>query len=339
MKIYKLLSILFLLILCSGCTKYPADFWNKTTSAIEKWYATVIGENEKWNIEVQDKKLASDPNHREVIVQYIDTMQFMDQIFQNEKTLFGFYNRGSEYIKYQYEKIENENNNLYYNSSYHHNVEIQSTDSEFKKYKVTYTMDEYRNDRLFDSKRMEGSIEILPNGTIQYDSIPYLASAIDSLNIMLDKFEEDFQIDYELYEFVHLPKMMKDLYIPGKTEVDEIKTTFNYYSESEINAKGYRIVTYVKILDDYSMIQYGNYCIEQASYGFKYDVQLTPRTIENCYNMLLDDVPEKQYAIYIQDDIAYLYLQSDTDEYILDDIVNNNAGNAVYILYKGEKNF
>ena len=78
---------------------------------------------------------------------------------------------------------------------------------------------------------------------------------------------------------------MKDLYIPEKTEVDETETTFNYYSEDEINAKGYRIVTFAKILDDYSMIQYGNYCIDQASYGFKYDVQLTPRTIENCYSL------------------------------------------------------
>ena len=333
MKIYKLLSILLLLIICSGCMKYPADFWNQTTSAVEKWYVTFLDKNEKWHIEVQDKDLARDPNHREVNVRYIEN------IYPREEVSFGFRNRGNEYIVYQYEKKVDEHINLHYTSAYHHKVEICSTDSEFKKYKVTYTMDEYRNEVLFDSKSMKGNIEILSDGTIHYDLVPYLASSIDSLNKMLDEFEEDFKIDYEMFEFVHLPKLMKDLYIPEKTEVDETETTFNYYSEDEINAKGYRIITFVKILDDYSMIQYGNYCIEQASYGFKYDVQLTPRKIENCYNILLDDVPEKQYAIYIQDDVAYLYLQSDTDEFILNDIINNNAENAKYILYKGERDF
>lgn len=332
MRISKLLSILLLLSICFGCTKYSPDFWNQTIVAIRRSNATL--NKEKWDINVQDKDLARDPNHRELSVRYIN------QKYPHEEVSFAFHNRGSEYILYQYEKKVKEQINLYYTSVYHHKVEIKSTDSEFRKYTVSYTMDEYRNDKHFDSKSMKGNIEILSDGKINYDLVPYLASAIDSLNIMLDEFEVDYVIDYDMVGFVHLPKLMDDLYIPSKTEItEETSNTLNFYSKDRINAKGYRLVTFVKILKDYSTLQMGEYSIEQGAYSYQYDAQLKLRTIENSYDLLLPGDPDEQYAIYIKDDVAYLYLQSSSDDFIIDDVENYDAKNAKRILYEGERNF
>lgn len=335
MYIKKLFLTLLLVFSCFGCENkntYPKDFWNQTIEAIENWDAIV--DKEKWNLGIQKEEYAEDKNHRSLTVRFTDVEK------PDEKMLFSFQNQGNEYVYYRFEKHFEEHVNLYYTSAYDHKIEIKSVDSNFKQYKITYTVDEYRNEVYFETRTMEGKIESLTDGTITYDLVPYLSTAIDSLNKMLNEFEKDFLIDYDTYEFIHLPKLMNDLFIPSKTELEKEEiNTLNYYSKDRINAKGYRIVTFVKLSKDYSAIQYGEYCVEQGAYGFKYNVQLRPRTIENCFDILLTNDPDEQYAVYIKDNTAYLYLQSYSDDFILNDVMKNNAENSKCVLFEGKKNF
>lgn len=329
-KLFKLICGLLIAISCVGCESSknePTDFWSETIDVIE---SNVNYDKSKWEIGVQSKDYAENPNHRNLTVRYKNDSK--------SNCLFAFQNNSNEYIYYKYEITTSPLS--VYDEDLYHKVEIKSIDEHFKEYEVKYTVDIYRENRYFDSQSSEGKIIINSDGSIHFDNMPYLRKAIDSLYFFMNEFETLFKIDYNKYNFIYLPKLMHNLEFANIINISDMDSnTLNYYSKERINAKGYRLVTFTKIAKDFSTIQFGEYCYDQAAYSFNYYVDLYKRNIENCYNIMIAGDVESSYAIYIKEDKVYLYYQSEDDKYIYNDVNNNLGENAEMILYKGDKKF
>lgn len=281
-----------------------------------------------WDIGLQDTSLVEDEDHRSVRITRIDE--------HNNRITYALQNNMNKYIYYSYETTTITSQPTY-TETIEHSITIQSNDASYKNYSIIYSAQIYHDNAYFDSKTIKGNIQIVNESDVIYDNVPYLKECVETLDIFLQDFQEAFHVDYSQSDFIPIIQYLKASNIPTYEE-SNTTSLLEYYSEERINAKGYRMVTFVKIEESMTSMQYGEYCYEQGAYSFNYNVSLEKRNIDNLYNLLLND-PENPIAIYINKDKVYFYAQSYSDEDIYNDIFYQNAGLSSMILYQGPSKF
>ncbi|MCD8028606.1 MAG: hypothetical protein LUF02_08115 [Erysipelotrichaceae bacterium] len=183
-------------------------------------------------------------------------------------------------------------------------------------------------------------LNISTTNEITYDNVPLLNDAMNSFYNLINDFQEDFNIDYSSYDdFVNLPELSQNLDIPSIDNVsEETSTTIDYYGEEYYNAKGYTMMRFLRVSKDYTTVEFGTYCKEQ-NYSDSSTMTLEARSIDNCYNMVPKNDPDVYYSVYLDDTVAYVYLQSDSDDYIQNDVINNSGSDAHFTLKTTNEGF
>ena len=149
------------------------------------------------------------------------------------------------------------------------------------------------------------------------------------------KIEEEFGVAYDQTNFIDLPALCEG--IAFSEEVPEEIQTLDYFSDVHYNARGYGIVTFLKVEDDFQTATYGTYDVTRQGYGFNYTMNLIPRAMENGFD--LDTVSDiEKEMVYFDGDMAYIYPADWKDEEILAD-VRAGAENAVSVLSTKNKNY
>ncbi|WP_301205354.1 hypothetical protein, partial [uncultured Dubosiella sp.] len=128
--------------------------------------------------------------------------------------------------------------------------------------------------------------------------------------------------------FVDIPALCEKIEL--SEDVPQDIQTKDYFSEVHYNARGYGIVTFLMVREDERTASYGTYDVTRQGYGFRYDMNLIPRTMENCFDLDTAADIEKE-MVYFEGDMAYIYPASLSDGEILTD-VEQGAGHAVSIL-------
>lgn len=321
-----------LMTLVSGCTKEvkPTDFWAATINVLEDKLESNGYNKGNWQIGVEDTSMVEDKAHRSLTIRYVEedsnpkkTTMFSLQNTNNKKTVAYIYKQSEMEGNKQYDKM----------------VSITSTDDAYKSYDINYTYQEFSNGNYFDGSEANGKLTIKEDQSITYDNVPLLAEAMDNCKILIDKFQEEFKVNYKDYNFITLPELAESIEIAKIDKADQgVARTLDYYSQPTINARGYSLVTFLKINKDFSRLQYCRYSIEQEAFEFNLDLALEKRSIENCYNIVQND-PDISYAVYIHGDVAYMYLQSLSDQEIQNDAMNKNGSQAKSILKTTNKSY
>ena len=320
----KFIYIFLITILLVGCSNNQnSDFWASTITALENNTT-----NEAWEIGLQDTSLVEDKEHRSVRITRNDS--------NNNRITYALQNNTEKYITYIYETTSRISQPTYTEIT-KHTITIQSTDALYKNYSIFYSAQIYHDNAYFDTKTLKGYIKIVNESDVIYDNVPYLKECVEAIDLMLNDFQNDYKIDYSQSDFVPVIQYLKKANIP--TYEKSMNTSFlEYYSEERISAKGYRMVTFIRVDESMNSMQYGEYCYEQAAYTFNYNVSLEKRNIDKLYNMLLND-PENPLAVYIDEDKSYFYSQTLSDTDIYNDIYSNNANKASLILYQENSKF
>lgn len=319
--LYIIVSVLILVPL-SSCEKKPQDFWSATASAL---YAKVTNnqyDEGNWQIGIEDPSRAEDKDHPSLTIR---------QIHQNENiietTMFSLQNTDLKKISYIYEISETIDD-----KRVEQKVTVTSTNDTYTDYAVTYTMQEYHSNNYFDGREASGIITIEDKKKI-YANVPKLKETMEHCQALLNDFQSEFNIHYQDYDFISLPQQMKEMNIPEMNEVTSaIGTTTDYYSEPSINAKGFSLVTSLRVSNDKTDAELLIYNVERKDFEKKINVSLENRNLDNCYNLIQKGDPDLQYAVYIDGETAYLYKQDKTDDEILQDIQQNEASHAMSIL-------
>lgn len=318
-KIGKWILGLFVVISLSACgsSKKEDVFWKETINVLEDKLENNSYVKGHWNIGVEGKNVAKDKKHRNITIR---------QVYKNATTpktiLFAFQNRdNTNHISYIYKKseIKEENESQY-------TVDITSTDKTYKKYDIKYTKQIFKSGNFQNQEEAVGYINIGDDHKLTYENVPLLGEAMKAFYNEINDFQKEFEIDYKKLDFINLPELAKDteFIVLEKEQAYPSATTTNYYAQPHINAKGYSLVTFLKIDKDMKAAQYGRYCVEQKAYEFNQEVKLEKRGMEHCYNLVQND-PDVSYAVYVQGDRAYLYLQSMSDQEIASDEARTNA--------------
>lgn len=206
-------------------------------------------------------------------------------------------------------------------------VNVTSTNDTYMDYSITYTMQEYHSNNYFDGQEASGIITIEDKKTI-YANVPKLKDTMEHCEALLNDFQSEFDIHYQDYEFISLPQQMKEM----NEVTSAIGTTTDYYSEPSINAKGFSLVTSLRVSNDKTDAELLIYNVERKDFEKKINVSLEKRNLDNCYNLIQKGDPDLQYAVYIDGETAYLYKQDKTDDEVLQDIQRNEASHAMSIL-------
>lgn len=306
----------------SACSQKPQDFWSATASAL---YAKVTNnqyDEGNWQIGIEDPSRAEDKDHPSLTIR---------QIHQNENiietTMFSLQNTDLKKISYIYEISETIDD-----KRVEQKVTVTSTNDTYTDYAVTYTMQEYHSNNYFDGREASGIITIEDKKKI-YANVPKLKETMEHCQALLNDFQSEFNIHYQDYDFISLPQQMKEMNIPEMNEVTSaIGTTTDYYSEPSINAKGFSLVTSLRVSNDKTDAELLIYNVERKDFEKKINVSLENRNLDNCYNLIQKGDPDLQYAVYIDGETAYLYKHDKTDDEILQDIQQNEASHAMSIL-------
>lgn len=327
MKIKKIVLLAVIMILgitgCSNEEEKNIDFWSATINVLEDKLENNSYNNGHWQIGVQDKSQVEDEEHRSLTIR---------EIFEEENTtkttMFSLQNiNDTKTISYIYKKSQTENNNRY-----DQNVTIKSVDESYHEYEIAYSYEEYQNENYHDGNDAKGKLKIGNDNKITYDNVPLLKEAMDAYLTLINDFQQEFNLDYREYDFVNLPELSKNLDIPALDNIsEETSTITDYYSEIDINAKGFSLITFLKINKDFSSADFGIYNIERKGFESNAIVTFEKRETEDCYNIVQKNDPDVNYAVYFDGDTAYVYLQSLTDQEITDDIQNKGT-KAIYIL-------
>lgn len=293
--------VLFFLIyyLMNRATNQETDFWNLTAQALNyKDY-----QEGKWNITVEDNV----KDHPIIIVRNIE---------DNEMVTYSFDKEGISYI-YDLQTIEDDQ------TINNEKMIIDSIDSDYKKYHVDYMNVIYHGSLYFDTITASGDITVHDNDSVEFDDIPFLKESMDRQRILIQEFEEKFELDYSKTNFVNLPELFKDVQFDENTNYDETLSSIQYFSDPDINAKGYQIQTFLELDKNGNTGVFGTYVAEQKMYSSQIDVTLQPRNIENCYDLIPVYDYDVEYMACISDNRIYLYQRDITDEMLLQEIQNN----------------
>lgn len=320
MKKRTLCFILLLVFIVTACHSVQIDFWTATLNALDKRIENNTYNEGNWDIGVEDASQTEDEDHRDLTIRYITK----NDVYR-ETTMLSFQHKNNQKtVSYIYETsaIENEKEIV-------SNVTITSTDETYHSYDVTYTEQSFQSGAYQDGTEMTGHIQIEDHQTITYENVPMLEEALNQSHRMLMKFQEEFELSFDEYEFVNLPKLSEGLEIPRMTQVKT--ATKDYYSKGEINAKGYMLITYLKINENARSAEFGTYNVERKENESSIDVTLEKRSEQPIYNMIQAGDSDESYVVYIEDETAYVYSQAITDDKLLADI-HTGGTNAKYIL-------
>lgn len=318
-------SLILTMTACSNSNENEEkDFWEATIDVLEDKLERNQYNEGNWQIGVEDLSRVEDDSHRSLTIRYINENES-----NTETTMFSLQNKdGKKEINYIYKISEVRDYNQYDQS-----LTLSSTDEDYKQYKINYTYQEFRYENYFDGKEVESRITINEDNTITYDNVPLLNETMKHCLDLLEKFQKEFSINYHDYDFVSLPELCKDLEIPSVNSIDEnLSTTLNFYSEVRYNARGHSLVDSLQVDKDYTIATLRVYNVGRKTYDSTIENKLEKRGIENCYNMMTQYDSEVNYAVYFQQETAYLYPQSVSDQEIENDVINNGGSQASIIL-------
>lgn len=318
-------SLILTMTACSNSNENEEkDFWEATIDVLEDKLERNQYNEGNWQIGVEDLSRVEDESHRSLTIRYINENEST-----TETTMFSLQNKdGKKEINYIYKISEVRDYNQYDQS-----LTLSSTDEDYKQYQINYTYQEFRYENYFDGKEVKSTLTINEDNTITYDNVPLLNETMTHCLDLLEKFQKEFSINYHDYDFVSLPELCKDLEIPSVNSIDEnLSTTLDFYSEVRYNARGHSLVDYLQVDKDYTLATLRVYNVGRRTYDSTIENTLEKRGIENCYNMITQYDSEVNYAVYFQQETAYLYPQSVSDQEIENDIINNGGSQASIIL-------
>lgn len=298
------LSLALYFFLNQASNQVPEDFWNRTAQALDyKNY-----ESGKWDISVEENV----KDHPEIFIQNIE---------ENATVSYSFSENGISYI---YDLQSTEDDYTINNEK----MTITSTDTDYKKYSVDYMNVIYHGPLYFDTITASGNITVQNDGSVIFDDTPFLKEMMERERTLIQEFEEKFDLDYSKTDFVNLPELFKDVQFDENTNYNESLDAIQYFSNADINAKGYQIQTFLELDKSGNTGILGTYVAEQKMYGSQINVTLQPRSIENCYDLIPVYDYDEEYTAYISENMIYLYPINITDE-ALNQEIHNNCPNSV----------
>lgn len=293
------LSLALYFFLNQASNQVPEDFWNLTAQALD--YKD--HEDGKWHITVEENV----KDHPEIFIQNIE---------ENATVSYSFSENGISYI---YDLQSTEDDYTINNEK----MTITSTDSDYKKYSVDYMNVIYHGPLYFDTITASGNITVQNDGSVIFDDTPFLKEMMERERTLIQEFEEKFDLDYSKTDFVNLPELFKDVQFDENENYNESLDAIQYFSNADINAKGYQIQTFLELDKTGNTGILGTYVAEQKMYGSQINVTLQPRSIENCYDLIPVYDYEKEYTTYISGNMIYLYPIDITDEALNQEIQIN----------------
>lgn len=217
------LSLALYFLLNQASNQVPEDFWNRTAQALDyKNY-----ESGKWDISVEENV----KDHPEIFIQNIE---------ENATVSYSFSENGISYI---YDLQSTEDDYTINNEK----MTITSTDSDYKKYSVDYMNVIYHGPLYFDTITASGNITVQNDGSVIFDDTPFLKEMMERERTLIQEFEEKFDLDYSKTDFVNLPELFKDVQFDENTNYSESLNAIQYFSNADINAKGYQIQTFLEL--------------------------------------------------------------------------------------------
>ena len=275
------------------------DFWNLTAQALD--YKD--HQEGKWKISVEENV----KDHPKIFIQNIE---------ENATVSYSFSENGISYI---YDLQSTEDDYTINNEK----MTITSTDSDYKKYSVDYMNVIYHGPLYFDTITASGNITVQNDGSVIIDDTPFLKEMMERERTLIQEFEEKFDLDYSKTDFVNLPELFKDVQFDENENYNESLDAIQYFSNADINAKGYQIQTFLELDKSGNTGILGTYVAEQKMYGSQVNVTLQPRSIENCYDLIPVYDYDAEYTAYISENMIYLYPIDITDETLNQEIQNN----------------
>lgn len=318
-------SLILTMTACSNSNENEEkDFWEATIDVLEDKLERNQYNEGNWQIGVEDLSRVEDESHRSLTIRYINESEST-----TETTMFSLQNKdGKKEINYIYKISEVRDYNQYDQS-----LTLRSTDEDYKQYQINYTYQEFRYENYFDGKEVEATLTINEDNTITYDNVPLLNETMKHCLDLLEKFQKEFSINYHDYDFISLPELCKDIEISSVNSIDEnLSTTLDFYSELRYNARGHSLIDSLQVDKDYTIATLRVYNVGRRTYDATIENTLEKREIDNCYNMVTQYDSEVNYAVYFQQETAYLYPQSVSDQEIENDVVNNEGSQASIIL-------
>lgn len=298
------LSLALYFFLNQASNQVPEDFWNLTAQALD--YKD--HEDGKWHITVEENV----KDHPKIFIQNIE---------ENATVSYSFSENGISYI---YDLQSTEDDYTINNEK----MTITSTGSDYKKYSVDYMNVIYHGPLYFDTITASGNITVQNDGSVIFDDTPFLKEMMERERTLIQEFEEKFDLDYSKTDFVNLPELFKDVQFDENTNYSESLNAIQYFSNADINAKGYQIQTFLELDKTGNTGILGTYVAEQKMYGSQINVTLQPRSIENCYDLIPVYDYDEEYTAYISENMIYLYPINITDE-ALNQEIHNNCPNSV----------
>ena len=275
------------------------DFWNLTAQALD--YKD--HEDGKWHITVEENV----KDHPKIFIQNIEENATVSYSFSENE------------ISYIYDLQSTEDDYTINNEK----MTITSTDTDYKKYSVDYMNVIYHGSLYFDTITASGNITVQNDGSVIFDDTPFLKEMMERERTLIQEFEEKFDLDYSKTDFVNLPELFKDVQFDENTKYNESLDAIQYFSNADINAKGYQIQTFLELDKSGNTGILGTYVAEQKMYGSQVNVTLQPRSIENCYDLIPVYDYDAEYTAYISENMIYLYPINITDEALNQEIHNN----------------
>lgn len=318
-------SLILTMTACSNSNENEEkDFWEATIDMLEDKLERNQYNEGNWQIGVEDLSGVEDESHRSLTIRYINESEST-----TETTMFSLQNKdGKKEINYIYKISEVRDYN-----QYDQNLTLRSTDEDYKQYQINYTYQEFRYESYFDGKEVEATLTINEDNTITYDNVPLLNETMKHCLDLLEKFQKEFSINYHDYDFISLPELCKDIEISSVNSIDEnLSTTLDFYSELRYNARGHSLIDSLQVDKDYTIATLRVYNVGRRTYDATIENTLEKREIDNCYNMVTQYDSEVNYAVYFQQETAYLYPQSVSDQEIENDIIYNGGSQASIIL-------
>lgn len=298
------LSLALYFLLNQASNQVREDFWNLTAQALD--YKD--HEDGKWHITVEENV----KDHPKIFIQNIE---------ENATVSYSFSENGISYI---YDLKSTEDDYTINNEK----MTITSTDSDYKKYSVDYMNVIYHGPLYFDTITASGNITVQNDGSVIFDDTPFLKEMMERERTLIQEFEEKFDLDYSKTDFVNLPELFKDVQFDENENYNESLDAIQYFSNADINAKGYQIQTFLELDKSGNTGILGTYVAEQKMYGSQINVTLQPRSIENCYDLIPVYDYDEEYTAYMFENMIYLYPIDITDE-ALDQEIHNNCPNSV----------
>ena len=99
----------------------------------------------------------------------------------------------------------------------------------------------YHGPLYFDTITASGNITVQNDGSVIFDDTPFLKEMMERERILIQEFEEKFDLDYSKTDFVNLPELFKDVQFDENENYNESLDSIQYFSNADINAKGYQI--------------------------------------------------------------------------------------------------